>query len=153
VDAITAPVQPLKIFLVEDSLMDINLFKIALSRRNSSTQLTIFKDGEKALRHLRQNPGKASRPDLAILDLYMPGMDGMELLQAFKNDPDLESMPVIVFTSSQLPAEFSRCYENGAVKVVSKPMELEPFLGAVQGIEDCLRKNVDGHGELGACIG
>ncbi len=152
-NACDAPVRPLRILLIEDSLMDINLFKIALSRRNSTSQLTTIKDGEKAMLHLRSKMGEGERPDLTVLDLNLPRMDGMEVLSQCKNDPLLRSIPVVVFTSTQSPIEVGQCYDLGAVKVITKPGELEPFLGAVQGIEDCLRRNLDSGADLGNCMG
>ena len=147
------PVKPLNILLVEDSVMDVNLVRIAFSRRHSTSELTTCKDGESALFHLRQHSIGGIRPDLMILDLNLPGMDGIEVLTECKNDTELKSIPVVVFTSTSLAAEIGRCYAAGAAKVVTKPTAVEPFLGIVQGIEDCLRKKMEGGENLGGCIG
>jgi CheY-like chemotaxis protein len=146
-------VRPLKMVLIEDSLMDINLFKIALSRRNSTTELTTFRNGEMAISYFRKDMGQESKPDLTILDLNLPGMGGIEVLEKLKGDPIFRSIPVVVFSSTQLNDEIKRCYDKGAVKVVTKPAELGPFLESVQGIEDCARRKLEGDVDRGKGIG
>src|SRR6266478_5763897 len=121
------PVRPLKILLVEDSAMDTNLIQIALSRSHLNSKLTAFKDGEKAMSHLHENSQSEDRPDLTILDLNLPGMDGFDVLEQCKVDPQLKSIPIVVFTSTDLADEIGLCYELGADKVVTKPGDLGPF--------------------------
>ena len=135
--------RPLKMLLVEDSPMDTHLVKIALSKSGLHSELSIFQDGESALAHLRQSPPGEYRPDLIVLDLNLIGMDGVEVLRECKRDPDLRSIPIVVFTSSVLSEEIQRCNELGAENVVTKPVELEPFLRSVQAMEEQMRKKMD----------
>ena len=137
------PTRPMKILLIEDSLMDTNLVQIALSRSPFNSQLAAFSDAEKAMLYLRHNIHSKDRPDLIILDLYLIGKDGGEVLIECKTNEDLKAIPIIVFTSTALADEIGLCYELGADKVVTKPGELEPFLGVVQSFEDSLWKKMN----------
>ena len=97
-----------------------------------------MQDGEQALEFLHQ-AGKfadASRPDLIILDLNLPRKDGRAVLAEVKADPELNEVPVVVFTTSHSPRDIARCYELGANSYVSKPGNLGQFFSAVRSIEN-----------------
>jgi chemotaxis family two-component system response regulator Rcp1 len=123
-----------EILVVEDSETDTMLMMKALSHSTRAKNIVSLRDGERAMSYLRER--KQLRPDLILLDLNLPKKDGWEVLRECKADPDLRSIPVVVFTTSRLDSDVARCYALGANCVVSKPFELSPFLGAIQGIED-----------------
>lgn len=101
-------------------------------------QVHVATDGELAMAFLRrQEPyADAIRPDLILLDLNLPRMDGREVLREVKGDPDLKAIPVIVLTTSAAEADILKSYELHANAYVTKPVGLEGFLAAVRGIED-----------------
>jgi CheY-like chemotaxis protein len=95
-------------------------------------------DGIEALAYLRQQ-GKysaATRPHLVMLDLNMPRMDGREVLEAIKKDPDLRRIPVVVLTSSEAESDIARAYELHANCYVTKPVDIDHFLQVVKSIEE-----------------
>ena len=91
------------------------------------------RDGREALDHLRraENHGDAARPDLILLDLNMPRMDGRQTLAEVKNDPDLRSIPVIVLTTSGAPPDVLASYRHHANAYVTKPIDLVEFESVV----------------------
>jgi CheY-like chemotaxis protein len=95
-------------------------------------------DGEVAMAFLRrQGPyADAPRPDLILLDLNMPRMDGREVLREVKADPSLKAIPVVVLTTSAAEADILKSYELHANAYVTKPVAFDAFLSAVRGIED-----------------
>ncbi len=76
------------------------------------------------------------RPDLVILDLNLPRKDGRAVLAEVKADPELNELPVVVFTTSHSPHDIARCYELGANSYVSKPGNLGQFFSAVRSIDN-----------------
>ena len=94
------------------------------------------RDGREALDHLRraENHGDAARPDLILLDLNMPRMDGRQTLAEVKNDPDLRSIPVIVLTTSGSPPDVLSSYRHHANAYVTKPIDLVEFESVVSRI-------------------
>jgi CheY-like chemotaxis protein len=127
--------RPYEILLVEDSPMDTLLVKQALAQEEKTINLVDLKDGEQAIGYLRHNASGPKRPDLVLLDLNLPKMDGWEVLGECKVDPTLKAIPIVVFTTSQTKDEIQICYELGANSVVCKPDGLYPFLEAVRGVE------------------
>src|SRR5262249_22110380 len=125
------------ILLVDDSPADLDLIREGLAGSSYESQIHIVPDGEEAIAFLR-NSGKyaaACRPDLMILDLNLPRKDGRAVLADFKSEPQLRTIPVVVFTTSRSRQDVSRCYELGANCYVTKPGSLQDFLVAVKSIE------------------
>ncbi|MFB6356497.1 MAG: response regulator, partial [bacterium] len=109
------------ILLVEDSPADVELAEEVFHEiENFSVTLHVVEDGEKALEYLR-NPER-DIPDLIILDLDLPRMDGFEVLRELDGDPDLGMVPVIVLTMSNADEDISRAYEFGANACITKPL-------------------------------
>ena len=133
----TSEPQPIRILLVEDSPGDVNLTREALRRARVSNELDVVGDGVEALQFLRAEApyDAAVRPDLILLDLNLPRMDGREVLEAIKGDPDLKHIPVIVLTTSTAEADVLASYQLHANAFVSKPVALEEFLRTLQGLE------------------
>jgi CheY-like chemotaxis protein len=129
---------PIHVLLVEDSVADIRLTKEALRDGKVVNQLHVARDGEEALNFLHQRGEftKAPRPDLVILDLNLPKLDGKEVLSDMKNDDSLKSIPVAVLTTSSAERDIIESYSLGANCYLTKPVDLEQFLRVVAQIED-----------------
>ncbi|MER5966360.1 response regulator [Streptomyces sp. NPDC002057] len=128
----TAPAQPFDVLLVEDDVADAMLIEEALSERGTRNLVQVT-DGVAALEHLRA-PG-TRRPDLIVLDLNMPRMNGRDLLKVLKTDEDLQTIPVVVLTTSSAPDDVTGAYSSHANAYVTKPVNLEEFEQAVQSID------------------
>ncbi len=125
--------RPYSVLLVEDDLADALLIEEALVGRGMARTIARVPDGIAALEHLR-DPGE-ERPDLIVLDLNMPRMNGRELLAVLKDDPALGSIPVVVLTTSAAPDDIQGAYRQHANAYVAKPVNLDEFITAVQGID------------------
>lgn len=130
--------KPVEILLVEDNPGDVRLTIEALKDGKIPNMLTVVEDGVKALGFLRREGefAGASRPDLILLDLNLPRMDGRELLEVIKKDPQLKRIPVVVLTTSQSDKDIADCYELQANCYITKPVDLDRFMEVVQSIED-----------------
>ncbi|RAJ63587.1 response regulator [Streptomyces sp. SUK 48] len=128
----TAPARPYDVLLVEDDEADALLIEDALLARGARN-LTQVHDGVAGLAYLRDpaNP----RPDLIVLDLNMPRMNGRELLTVIKDDAGLRTIPVVVLTTSSAPDDVSSAYQKHANAYVTKPVNLDDFERAVQSID------------------
>ncbi|WP_035803508.1 response regulator [Kitasatospora mediocidica] len=120
------------VLLVEDDHADAMLIEEALFERGVARIITRAEDGVVALEHLRDT---RPLPDLIILDLNMPRMNGRELLAVLKADPDLRAIPVVVLTTSGAPDDVSGAYRGHANAYVTKPVNLDDFTRAVQSID------------------
>lgn len=127
----------LEILLVEDSPADVRLTVEALRDAKVANHLNVVNNGEDALTFLRQEDPyeEAPRPQLVVLDLNLPRMDGKEVLAEIKADPDLRRIPVAVLTTSSAEADVLRSYELGVNCYLTKPVGLDQFLAVVQSIE------------------
>ncbi|OHV33574.1 MULTISPECIES: response regulator [Pseudofrankia] len=132
--AAAAPSRPYTVLLAEDDLGDALLIEEAFLVRGLGQDLQMVSDGVDAMAYLR-DPARR-RPDLIILDLNMPRMDGRETLAAIKSDPELRMIPVVVLTTSDAPDDVSAVYDLRANAYVCKPSELDDFLGTVHAIDD-----------------
>ncbi|MFQ5889838.1 MAG: response regulator [Gemmatimonadota bacterium] len=126
-----------EILLVEDNPGDVDLTREALSNRLVN-RLHVVEDGVKALAFVRRQGeySDAPRPDLILLDLNLPRKDGREVLAELKADEKLRRIPVVVLTTSQADEDVLRSYNLNANCFVTKPVDVEKFLEAVQGIEN-----------------
>ena len=131
-------VKPIELLLIDDDEKDIFLTRRAFKKGKIPSQIQVAKNGEEGLASLRREPPfeTASRPDLIMLDLNMPRMNGHEFLEIIKADDDLKSIPVIVMTMSQSDVDMTKSYRNHANSFMSKPLELADFMGVIQAIED-----------------
>ncbi|WP_055589632.1 response regulator [Peterkaempfera griseoplana] len=128
-----APSRPYDVLLVEDDPADAMLIEDALLERGGARRLTHVADGVAALEHLR-DPENA-RPDLIVLDLNMPRMNGREFLSVLKHDESLRAIPVVVLTTSAAPDDVAGAYQRHANAYVTKPVNLDDFIRAVQSID------------------
>ena len=132
------PAQPIRILLVEDDPGDVMITTEALDRSDVAHELHTVHDGEAALDFLRRQApyGDARRPDLVLLDLNLPRLDGRDVLAAAKGDPLLRSIPIVVFTTSEADDDVSTSYDLHANAYVSKPLDFDAYVRAVRQIDD-----------------
>jgi CheY-like chemotaxis protein len=123
------------ILMVDDNPGDVRLTLEALHESGTSAQLISVRDGQAAVQLLLNPPPGQRRPDLVLLDLNLPRMDGREVLAILRGDPRFRSLPVVVFSSSDAPHDIKDAYDRGANCYVVKPMELERFMTVVLQIE------------------
>lgn len=130
--------KPVDILLVEDNPADIRLTIEGLKEAKIANVLHSVRDGDHALDFLyRRAPhADAPRPDLILLDLNLPGLDGRSVLARIKDDDDLRIIPVVVLTSSEAEADIINAYEAHANCFISKPIDFAGFLKVVQSIEN-----------------
>ena len=126
--------RPIEILLVEDNAADVRLTQEALREGKVRNNLQVARDGEEALAILRR-PG-ATRPDLVLLDLNLPRKDGREVLKEIKDDPDLQTIPVVVLTTSSAEADIVKSYRLHANCYITKPVDLDQFVTVVKSIDD-----------------
>lgn len=128
----------LQVLLVEDSPGDVRLTKEAFREANRSIQLHVACDGVDAMAFLhRQGPhANAPRPDLILLDLNLPKMDGREVLAHIKEDQDLKTIPTVILTTSEAEADIVTSYRLQANCYLSKPVQLDDFEAIVRSIND-----------------
>lgn len=124
----------IEILLVDDSEADVRLTIEALKEARVRNTIHVAYDGESALAHLRDPQKK--RPDLVLLDLNLPAMDGREVLAELKSDPELAVIPVVILTTSQSEEDVLKTYRLHANCYITKPVDLNQFVRVVQSIED-----------------
>jgi chemotaxis family two-component system response regulator Rcp1 len=130
--------KPIDILLVEDDPSDVLLTRRGLEASKLYNSLSVAKDGVEALQFLRKEDpfGDAIRPDLILLDLNMPRMDGRELLQELKADESLKLIPVVVLTTSDAEKDIVESYELQASCYVTKPVKLDEFSNVISQVQD-----------------
>jgi len=124
--------------LVEDSPGDVRLTIEALADAKITNNITVASDGLEALEILQQKGdfSEATRPDLILLDLSIPRMDGRELLGIIKADDSLRNIPVVVLTTSQSEKDILESYDLRANCYITKPVDLDQFLVVVNSIQE-----------------
>lgn len=131
-------INPIEILLVEDNPADVRLTREALKEEKLVINLSVVTDGVEALDFLRQRGAysDAPRPDLVLLDLNLPRMDGREVLSEMKNDKQLRSIPVVVLTVSSAERDVLETYALHANCFITKPIDLYQFSHVVKSIQD-----------------
>jgi CheY-like chemotaxis protein len=126
------------ILLVEDNPSDVLLTQIAIKQCKLLNSLHVAEDGEDALAFLRREDPHigAPRPDIILLDLNLPRMDGRELLAIIKKDPQLRTIPVVVLTTSDAETDVVQSYSLHANAYITKPVDMNQFVRIVKGIDD-----------------
>ncbi len=129
----------IEILLVEDNDFDAELTLRALKMYQLANQIIRFADGQEALDYLFQfrvinNVEKRPNPKLILLDLKLPGLSGLEVLQAIRNDPGTRWIPVVVLTSSTEEEDVIKSYELGVNSFISKPVEFDSFMETVKNL-------------------
>jgi CheY-like chemotaxis protein len=125
-----------RILLVEDDPQDVELTLTALQEYNLVNDVFVARDGQEALDYLYcrgQFSGRdGSRPAVMLLDLKLPKINGLEVLQQVRSDPQLRVLPVVVLTSSHEERDLVRSYELGVNAYVVKPVDFHAFVNAVK---------------------
>jgi two-component system response regulator len=128
----------LSVLLVDDDEGDLLMIQEALDSGTAAHEIHVAHDGQEALDFLRRQGryADAPRPDLVLLDLNMPRMDGRQVLAAVKVDEELRKIPIVVLTTSRAPADIASSYDLHANAYVTKPMSLDELTAVVKGIDD-----------------
>ena len=129
---------PLQVLLVEDSPGDVRLTREAFREANMSIGLHVAADGVEAMAFLMHEGANlhAPRPDLILLDLNLPKMDGREVLGRIKEDQDLKTIPTVILTTSDAEADIVRSYQLQANCYLSKPVQLDAFETLMRSMSD-----------------
>ena len=129
---------PIEVLLVEDSPGDVRLTQEAFRDANSEIRLHVASDGVEAMAFLRQQGDRVNspRPDLILLDLNLPKMDGREVLAHIKDDQSLKLIPTVILTTSDAEADIVKSYQLQANCYLTKPVQLDEFELLVKSIND-----------------
>lgn len=130
--------QDLEILLVEDNEGDIALTIEAFKEAKIRNHIHVVRDGEEALAYLRKLAPftQVQTPDIILLDINLPKIDGKEVLQVMKQDPLLKTIPVIMLTTSSAERDVQESYANHANCYVIKPVDLNKFMDVIRSIEE-----------------
>jgi two-component system, chemotaxis family, response regulator Rcp1 len=129
---------PIDVLLIEDNPGDVRLTQEAFLATNPLVRLHVASDGVEAMAFLKREGAHAlaPRPDIILLDLNLPKMDGREVLALIKEDDDLKVIPVVVLTTSGSEEDILKTYRLHANCYLTKPVDLSQFLNVMKGIED-----------------
>ena len=124
----------IELLLIEDNPADVRLAEETLRDYKMQNKLHVVNDGENALRFLRKEAPfrDAPTPDMILLDLNLPRMDGFELLAEMKKDPPLVAIPLVILTSSRLDQEFLKDHNLPTDCYIQKPLTVDRYLDAVR---------------------
>jgi CheY-like chemotaxis protein len=133
--------KPAHILLVEDNRLDIELTLDAFKEAHLGNSVHVAKNGIEALDYLFGQKQYADReqyplPDIILLDLKMPGIDGFEVLRRVKAEPEVKRIPVVILTSSREEGDLALSYDCGANSYLVKPVSFEGFLKVVQQVQE-----------------
>lgn len=130
--------RPIDVLLVEDNPADVFLTRRALDELDARLQLHVATDGDSALNFLRREAPyqHVPRPDLILLDLNLPGIDGYEVLRFIKADASLREIPVVILSSSGASRDIRAAYRLSANCYVRKPVGLDDFSAAIHSIHE-----------------
>ena len=121
----------LKILLVEDNLIEIMKMKRTISLLELDHQLYEAKNGEEALQHLEN---RDQMPDIILLDLNMPKINGIEFLKILKADEDLKHIPTVILTTSSNQKDLLECYKTGMSGYILKPLKYENYVKKIESV-------------------
>jgi len=132
-----APARQLEVLVAEDNEFDLHLTVAAFRDAKVRNRVTWVPDGEAAIAFLKQTGEytEAPRPDLILLDLELPKMDGFQVLETIKADPQLKNIPVVVVSGHSDEGEITRAYELQASAFVVKPAEVDEYFAAIRSLK------------------
>lgn len=127
-----------KILLVEDDPDDVKLTKRALDKSKLTVQLDVVDSGKDALKYLKRQDvyWNIDFPDLVLLDLNLPGLDGFGVLKEIRSDKNIRKIPVVILTTSKSEEDVAKCYDSNANCYINKPVDLDRFAEVVHKIEE-----------------
>ncbi|WP_340106217.1 response regulator [Rhodohalobacter sp. 8-1] len=128
----------LNILLVEDNAGDIMLIKDALEDTDSSVQVNVVNNGEKAIHYLNKEGEfkHSNKPDLVILDINLPRINGHEVLRFIKNNDEIKELPVVMLSSSSADTDINMSYKEYANCYVTKPIGVDEFTDTIHAIKN-----------------
>lgn len=126
---------PRPILLVEDNPMDVDLTLRAFKERNLANPIEVARDGEEALAWIPRWEAGEPRPVVILLDVNMPKVGGLEVLQQLKSHPVLRTIPVVMLTTSSMSQDVQTAYECGANSYIIKPVDFDKFVEVAAQIE------------------
>jgi CheY-like chemotaxis protein len=129
--------KPIQVLLVEDNEADVDLTRETFEHSQLNVELTVAEDGVEAIEYLtgRKSMPRSSRPDLILLDLNLPKVDGRQVLAKIKDDSELKKIPVVVLTSSDAESDVVASYQLGANCFITKPGDFRKYQDVVQALE------------------
>jgi CheY-like chemotaxis protein len=116
------------ILLVEDNPIDLDLSLRAFAAKKLTNPIQVARDGEEALKYMEKWEKGEPWPVVILLDLNLPKINGLEVLQKFKSHPDFKSIPVVILTTSSDSSDLKKAYLSGANSYIVKPVNFEKFL-------------------------
>ncbi|MDG6104935.1 response regulator [Dactylosporangium aurantiacum] len=122
-----------RVLLVEDNPDDLELARLAFERGGFARNVDVARDGAEALDHLF-GPAAPAPPQVVLLDIKLPLVDGIDVLRRIKADPRTRHIPVVMLTSSAQDRDLHACYDLGANSYIVKPVDMEQFMSAVNSI-------------------
>ncbi len=136
--------RPLELLLVEDDLEDAGLTMEALRNGQVRCRISLVRDGEEALEFLRKQGkySRAPRPDVILLDLHLPKLDGRQILSEIREDPDLQSIPIVVLTASRAHEEILSDESLRVESYLVKPVDLDQFISVIKSLRRYLLSDV-----------
>ncbi len=140
----TPKISPAIVLLVEDDPGDQLLTKEAFESLRVPNELRVVADGREALDYLYRRgrytqPSEAPRPDLILLDLNMPRVNGQKVAEEIHADPQLRDIPIVVLTTSRRHEDLLHAYGRGVVSFITKPLDFQDFIAAVRDLEKMLK--------------
>jgi two-component system, chemotaxis family, response regulator Rcp1 len=125
------------ILLVEDNEGDIILTTEAFKDMQLENKISVVRDGEEALRFLKKQGeySEAEAPQLVLMDINLPGIDGKQLLEIIKKDEKLQDIPVVMLTCSDKDADISDCYDKQVNWYITKPIDFDKYTKVMHEIE------------------
>lgn len=123
--------EPKRILLVEDNPSDVDLTRRAFEKAHIVNPLVVVEDGQEALDYLFGEGARDSLPALTLLDLKLPRISGLEVLQRIRGNPHTRRMPVVILTSSREESDLAASYDLGVNSYVRKPVDFEQFREAI----------------------
>lgn len=134
----------MEILLVEDDLEDAGLTMEALNKEQIQCRVSLVRDGEEAMEFVRRQGryGRAPRPDIVLLDMNLPKLDGREVLALLKQDESLSRIPVVVLTASHEHQEILESENLHVESFLTKPVDLEAFISVVRSLRKFLLEDV-----------
>ncbi|MBU1011175.1 MAG: response regulator [Bacteroidetes bacterium] len=125
----------LPILVVEDNPIDLELTLRAFNRKKLTNPIQVARDGEEALRFVEKWEQGEQTPVVILLDLSMPKVNGLEVLEKIKSHPEFKTIPVVILTTSSESNDLQRAYQLGANSYIVKPVDFEKFLEVAEVIE------------------
>ena len=134
----TGAIRQLEVLIAEDNEFDTHLTVAAFRDARIPNRMHCVADGEAAIAFLNRTGehSRAPRPDLIVLDLNLPKLDGLQVLEAIKTDPELKSIPVVMVSGSIHDGDIKRAYELQASAFVMKPLEVDEYFAAIRSLKE-----------------